>query len=258
MRIVHRSDLISLPTFGNRDPLVTWDELIAALQAFDGIDRDNDGVGDPPFCVLNPSSYDATGREQMSMMRGPLHHLFEYIASSILQVDGPHQVRHLDTVGMRLLANTSAMAEAVRIYASLLDLMSPVQGLEIWNGPLNHAAVDYKRHYREGACVCAFTAKGQDVLKGQEVPTSPSTAVGSALVAPHGVGSLEACNSVDDCPRALPGTGNGALVNPTPMLIVAVSKVQVLRHSLMKHEAWQLISYLHEEDVSRTCAHVSE
>jgi hypothetical protein len=42
------------------------------------------------------------------------------------------------------------------------------------------------------------------------------------------------------------------------MLIVAVSKVQVLRHSLMKHEAWQLISYLHEEDVSRTCAHVSE
>jgi hypothetical protein len=89
MRIVHRSDLISLPTFGNRDPLVTWDELIAALQAFDGIDRDNDGVGDPPFCVLSPSSYDATGREQMSMMRGPLHHLFEYIASSILQVRAP-------------------------------------------------------------------------------------------------------------------------------------------------------------------------
>jgi hypothetical protein len=238
--LVHHSN-VDLPRVGN-GTAVTWDDLIDKLLVAAEEDRDGDGIKDKPLCVK-----DLCGESDV---------LLQYIASSIIQTRGPEQQFFFDPVEFRLLIESPAWLEALRIYARLSAVIdwsetSCVEGTTSngfieWierNHPYGRGVRnDAHQQYATGRCVALFT------FYFNEPTRSPSTAVGSALVpdgSRDGHGPLVECHS-HNCPRGLPSSSSSSsqLVNVAPMLIGSVRLNAIDKRSLLKEEAWQFLSYI--------------
>lgn len=140
------------------------------------------------------------------------------------------------------MANSSAMVETLRIWSQLVGLMATPRNVRPDARPPFVERYNHRMAFTSGACICGLFSVGK------ETPVSPSTAIGSAVVATgHGAGELAQCSTTAECPRAQLGTSG--LVNPAPTMIVSIRRMQISSHSLMKRESWKLISYMHEEDV---------
>jgi hypothetical protein len=192
----------------------SWDEYIAELLRLDGVDRDGDGVGDKPFCL--PSSANSWAL-----------YLLEIIVGSFFQIAGPQDVRHFDLADAKMAStlNTPAMTEALRVFRQIWMLTD-----------LTFDATAYKT----GACVAGLSP----VMREQ--PHSPNTVVGTPHVHAKG-GALVPCTQAN-CPRALVSTG-GSFVNPVPFLVLGCVHYSIDQRSLLKDEAWALLSFLHHPEV---------
>jgi len=234
---------------------VSWDELIALLQNIT-VDRDGDGIIDKPLCV----------RDACDLGSGMLV-ITQLVASTIFQVNGPHENAWFDPVTFEPIVDSPGFVELMRVLGLLLNLVDlsepscaePLRGSGMNPYEVRYSTDEDRYHsaayqFQRGRCVALI-----GYALNEPVP-SPTTSVGSPNVALDAtLGRTRFRNNESFvpctirggvCPRGVPLRNDPSVtINPVAPYLSSVTFNAIDKRSLLKTEAWRFVSYLMRDEV---------